>query len=200
MGRESTDAGDWSVRANYWRGDRALGGRLHVGTYGIRFRPHGVERALGGRDEVDVGFSDVRSLAEARRSLRVPRKRLVVRTDEADHFFLVPRLDRVLDRLESATGLRRETEDDASGPTLDRPERDPDDSAAMNLIHSPWSNLAGLAALVGVLLRVGSADSPSTPWVVILGCLVAFQGWATVRAFQRRARVTARRRGARGEE
>lgn len=190
------DADDWSVRANYWRGDRALGGRLEVTEDRIRFRPHGLERSLGGQDVVDVNFSELRSLLKAPRSLKVPRLRLILRTEDTDHYFLVPNLDSVINRLESATG--QSVQQDRGGGATEgpgRPEQRPDDSLAMNLIYSGWLHLGALVILAVFSVVLLSVNDRPPVWSIGLGVLISFEAWMTIRSFQRTTRVRAQRRG-----
>jgi hypothetical protein len=91
----------WSVRANYWRGWRALGGRLAFDGSTLRFEPHGLEKSLGGNTNWSASIADVVSIDVARKGA-VPRKRLYVRTaDGREARFLVPKVEDV------ASGLRR---------------------------------------------------------------------------------------------
>lgn len=92
----------WSVRANYWRGWRALGGRLELTGSELRFTPHGLDRALGGDTTAVVALRDIARVDVDRRGA-VPRKRLWV-TDSGGvvSTFLVPRVGRRAEELRSA--------------------------------------------------------------------------------------------------
>lgn len=99
----------WTVRANYWRGRRALGGRLTLTTYELRFEPHELERALGGNTSFVTPLGKIASVEVARRGW-VPRKRLFVRTvDGTEARFLMPRIRK------HAAELIRLTEGPATG-------------------------------------------------------------------------------------
>lgn len=98
-----TSEGNWSVRANYWRGWRALGGHLRVSDGVLTFAPHGLERALGGNTPFTAALCEIVRVGRARRSFLVPRRRLVVATRSGDQaLFLVPKLDTVIRRLSEA--------------------------------------------------------------------------------------------------
>jgi len=89
----SAETPTWRVRANYWAGWRALGGRLSLGAGDLEFKPHAVERALGGRQGFRAPLRDIVSVEVARRGA-VPRKRMFVRTrDGTEAVFLVPNVD-----------------------------------------------------------------------------------------------------------
>ncbi|QCW52070.1 hypothetical protein FE634_19625 [Nocardioides dongxiaopingii] len=82
----------WQVRANLYRGWRALGGRLTLDTEALSFEPHGLERALGGGVHYRAPLAQISSVAVARRGF--PRKRLVVVTaDGTEARFLVPKVE-----------------------------------------------------------------------------------------------------------
>jgi hypothetical protein len=185
--------GDWSVRANYWRGDRALGGHLKVSGGMLIFDPHGLERSLGGDTVFTCTLSDVRRLSRARRSFRVPRRRLIVTTRTGDEaFFLVPKLDDLIERLRAAIearGGRPEIDLEPKAP-IAVPEERPDNSGIMNAMHSGWGNLAGLVfwlvAFVSVL-----AGSRNGFALALLGLLIAFTAWRAWAGFRRRAAIRA---------
>jgi hypothetical protein len=183
--------GDWSVRANYWRGDRALGGHLRVSEGVLRFEPHGLERALGGDTPFTTPLSDVVRLARAPRSLRVPRHRLIVTTRTGDEaFFLVPKLDSVIQRLGAAieaSGRAPQVDLDPSSRTQVAEEH-PDDSAVMNWVYSGWGHIVALAVWLLFFARV-LAGSRNDVALAVLGVLVFFSAWRARAGFRRRARI-----------
>lgn len=90
----------WKVRANYWTGWRAVGGWLSLGDGDLVFRPHALDRALGGRG-FRTSLRDIVSIEVERRGA-VVRRRMFVRTgDGIESAFLVPRVD------ERAEDIRR---------------------------------------------------------------------------------------------
>jgi hypothetical protein len=194
-----TDNDAISTRANFWRGDRALGGRLSVTSGRLQFRPHGLERSLGGNDEVDIALHQITRLSKAPRSLRVPRERLIVRTiGGQDLYFLVPKLADLLARLkvvvqDAGIDVRTdfaEGEDSASTP----PESQPDDSAVMNWISSGWIQLVGLL-LFSIPLLVALLNGPrNPPGLALLAALIPFQIWRMCVGFRRTSRLKVARR------
>lgn len=88
-----TDRPTWKVRADYWRGWRALGGWLTLDAHELAFQPHGLERVLGGNTPYRAALRDIVAVDVARRGA-VPRKRLFVRTRDGDEArFLIPGVD-----------------------------------------------------------------------------------------------------------
>lgn len=112
------------------------------------FRPHRMERVLGGDTGFACALADVTRLAKAPRSARVPRSRLIVSTrDGVDAFFLVSKLDAVIGQLDEAitsAGGHPEKVLDLSDAEVPTPESHPDDSAMMNWMHSGWPHVASL--------------------------------------------------------
>ena len=99
----SQETPTWATRANYWSGWRAIGGRLALDESHLTFKPHALERALGGRRNFDAPLNDIESIVVERRG-GVPRKRLYVRLrDGTEAAFLVPNAD------DRAADLRRVT-------------------------------------------------------------------------------------------
>ncbi|WP_157412795.1 hypothetical protein [Aeromicrobium sp. Root236] len=189
----TSSSGDWSARANYWRGDRALGGHVRVAEGVLTFEPHGLERALGGDTAFSTKLVDVVRLSRAPRSFRVPRRRLVVTTRSGDEaYFLVSKLDSVIRRLAVAIesdGGHVDVDLDPSAP-LDVPEDHPDNSRLMNWVFSAWGHVVGLTfwslALVGVL-----QGSRNRVVLIVLAALILFSGWRAWAGFRRRAAIRA---------
>lgn len=182
---------EWSARANYWRGDRALGGHLKVSGGMLTFEPHGFERSLGGDTVFTCALSDVVRLARAPRSLRVPRRRLIVTTRTGDEaFLLVPKLDEFLERLRAAieaNGGHAEIDLEPTSP-IAVPEDRPDNSSIMNWLHSGWSHVVGLIFWLLAFVTV-LAGSGSGLVLAVLGALILFSAWRAWAGFKRRASI-----------
>jgi hypothetical protein len=88
----NTEDLSWRVRANFWTGWRAVGGRLTLDSTSLVFRPHAFDRVLGGRG-YRTALGDIVSVEVDRRG-SVPRKRMFVHTrDGAEAAFLVPHVE-----------------------------------------------------------------------------------------------------------
>jgi hypothetical protein len=82
-----------SSRANMTVGNRALGGRLHVTTVGVLFRPHWFDRLTGGKEwQIDLG--EITGVHVADRGSNPfdgsVRRRLVIETSHQNEYFVVP--------------------------------------------------------------------------------------------------------------
>jgi len=189
-----------SVRANFWRGDRAIGGRLSVDPERLHFKSHGLERSLGGDEQVDITLRDISHLSKASRSLRVPRARLIVRTtDGQDAYFLVPKLEELIGRLTSAVqdagGDVRIGFAKGEGESSRLPELRPDDSVVMNWAYSGWTQVAGLVLFSIPLLVALLIRSRNPVGLALVAALIIFQTWRAWAGFRRKARLNATRRG-----
>jgi hypothetical protein len=156
-----------------------------------------MERVLGGNTEFRCALTDVTRLAKAPRSRRVPRHRLIVTTrDGTEGFFLVPKLNNVIDQLQeavTAAGGHAEKILDSSDIEVRTPESQPDDSAAMNWMHSGWSQVMGLVFWVLIFVTV-FAGTRNVIWLLVLGAFIVFSSWRAVVGFRRSARIKAARR------
>ena len=189
-----------SVRANFWRGDRAIGGRLSVDLERLLFKSHALERSLGGDEQVEIALRDISHLSIAPRSLRVPRARLIVRTtDGQDSYFGVPKLEELIGRLASAVqvagGDVRIGFAKGEGESSRLPELRPDDSVVMNWIYSGWTQVAGLIFFSIPLLGALLIGSSNPVWLALVAALIVFQTWRAWAGFRREARLNATRRG-----
>ena len=98
---------EWSCKANRTQSAlRAVGGRLVLTSDRLEFQPHGVDKALFGRDW-SVPLGRIRSVGAEPRGLNpfsgAMRKRLRVETDDGSvEMFVVSRLDEVIERIEAA--------------------------------------------------------------------------------------------------
>ncbi|MFY0408758.1 hypothetical protein [Solicola sp. PLA-1-18] len=91
-----------TVRANYFRGWRALGGQLTLTATNLKFAPHGFERSLGGDTTVEVPVREITDVS-VKRGGPVPRKRLFIQTrDGAISIFLLPRVQTFAQTLRGA--------------------------------------------------------------------------------------------------
>ena len=184
---------DWSVRASYWRGDRALGGHLRVADGVLGFEPHGLERALGGNTRFSTPLRDVVRLARALRSFKVPRRRLIVTTRSGEEaFFLVSTLDDVIQKLEAAVEAQGGSVEIDLEPTgrIDVPENHPDNSLPMSWIHSGWLHVAGFVAalLLFVSALFGSRNGMA---MAAFGAIAIYSAWRARIGFRRRQSIRA---------
>jgi hypothetical protein len=98
---------EWSCKANRTQSAlRAVGGQLVLEGDRLEFRPHGVDRALFGR-EWSTPLSQIRSVGSEPRGLNpfsgALRTRLRVEMDDGSvEMFVVSRLEEVQDRIEAA--------------------------------------------------------------------------------------------------
>lgn len=93
----------WQARANMTQGDIAVGGKLAVADGRLTFRPHGLDRSIGGT-AFDVLLTDIVSLDMAPRTFDLfnggMRKRLRVRlVDGVEALFVVNRVVKVGQRI-----------------------------------------------------------------------------------------------------
>ena len=68
----------------------------------------------------------------------------------------------------------------------------------MNLIYSGWLHLSSLMILSIFFAAAWGVNGASSVWLVVLGALISFEVWMTIRSFRRTARVKAQRRATTG--
>lgn len=184
---------EWSMRANYWRGKRALGGHLKVADGKLTFSPHSAERALGGDTSYESDLTDVIELGSTGRTAKVPRRRLTVQTGDGRlAYFLVPKLDEQLHRLvvaiKAAGGnVRIRTEDSPQSS----PDAIPSSENYGFLPHwliGGWIHVILGTAIWGPLFVV--ALMGDGPWFALIfpGMFILLTIWNARRGFQRAAR------------
>ncbi|GAA1728901.1 hypothetical protein [Aeromicrobium alkaliterrae] len=183
-----SESSQWSVRANFWRGDRALGGTMVVHGDRLAFTPHAFDRATGGSTTFTVPLSEIRSLATVPRSVTFPRRRLLIETcDGRTGVFLIPRQEEIAERLAQAVAA-------AGGPIVepdqvkDLPAVAPDDSLVMRVMLSGWLHL--ITVPLWTALLVSLVLGSSGPFAIALASLVLLSSifW-TIRGFLRSSRI-----------
>ncbi|WP_246003434.1 hypothetical protein [Nocardioides aurantiacus] len=95
----------WDKTASLYDGPRAVGGRLHVTPdQRLQFRPHGFDRALGGRT-LDIGLDTTTRLSRTKRTWFAPRRHVLVET--ADGTRARPLVNGAADLIERLAGAAR---------------------------------------------------------------------------------------------
>lgn len=184
---------EWSVRANYWRGKRALGGHLKIADGKLRFTPHAAERALGGDTPYESDLSDIVELGQTARTAKVPRRRLTVQTKDGRlAYFLIPKLDEHLDRLvgsiEGTGGKVRVRIEDSPQSSPKAISSSEDYGFLPAWLLGGWIHVTLGILLFGPLLVV--ALTGDRPWFALIfpGIFILITAWNAHRGFQRAAR------------